>query len=102
MTVKEILNMELIEYNEEIFIRNDDFHLLTHGVKRDASVREYENHELKSFTWDKDGMLYFDIKNKESLRIIIAANPNPLNYPIIEKKTFGLFKRDVNGSTDHL
>lgn len=91
MTIKEVLNMGLIN-NEEMFIRDDDFHLLAHGVKGDDSIREYENRELESFTWDKDGTLYFDVKNNEPLRIIIAANPNPLNYPIVEKRLLAYLK----------
>lgn len=84
MTIKDVLNMGFFN-NEKIYIRDEDFHLLAHGGKESTSITKFKDFGVESFTWEKDGKLYFDIKNIKHLRIIVAGSRNFTDYPVVEK-----------------
>lgn len=66
MTVKNIFDMGLVDDSTEIFIRDEDFHVLGHGDWYQDNVLEYLNHNVESFTWQDDNKFYIDITKEQA------------------------------------
>lgn len=69
MTVKEIFDLDLINDNTEVRVRQQDgynLHLLAHGNWYQDNVLAYVEREVESFTWQDDNNFYIDLKPDEA------------------------------------
>ena len=62
MTLEKIYEMGLINDNTEVFIRDSEFHVLSHGNWYQDEVLEYTDYEIESFTCQDDDKIYIDLK----------------------------------------
>ena len=63
MTVSKIFTeLGLINDNTEVWIRDNDLHVLAHGNWYQDNVLRYLYNEVESFTWQDDNNFYIDIK----------------------------------------
>lgn len=63
MTVSKIFTeLGLINDNTEVWIRDNDLHVLAHGNWYQDNVLRYLDNEVESFTWQDDNNFYIDIK----------------------------------------
>lgn len=62
MTLEKIYEMGLIKDSTEIFIRDEEFHVLAHGNWYQDDVLDYMRNEVKSFTWQGDNKLYIRLE----------------------------------------
>ena len=63
MTVSKIFTeLGLINDNTEVWIRDNDLHVLAHGNWDQDNVLRYLDNEVESFTWQDDNNFYIDIK----------------------------------------
>ncbi|QHJ85066.1 MAG: hypothetical protein [Bacteriophage sp.] len=63
MKVQEILLMDLVTDNTEIFIRNQNFGVLTQGKWYQKNVSGYLGYVVEGFTWQDDDKVYIDLKS---------------------------------------
>lgn len=61
MTVEKIILM-LAGDNTILYIRNQNFELITSGNWYQNNVLNYMYHEVESFTWQDDEKIYIDLK----------------------------------------
>lgn len=61
MTLSKIFDMGLIQQDTQVWVRDSELHLLTHGNWYQDNVLEYMNRELESFTWQNDENIYIDV-----------------------------------------
>lgn len=61
MTLSKIFDMGLIQQDTQVWVRDSELHLLTHGNWYQDNILEYMNRELESFTWQNDGNIYIDV-----------------------------------------
>lgn len=61
MTIEKIILM-LAGDSTVLYIRNQDFGLITSGNWYQDNVLEYVHHEVESFTWQDDDKIYIDVK----------------------------------------
>ncbi len=66
MTLRKILELGLINGDMEIWVRDPNMRVLTHGDWERTLVLEYLDSELESFTWQEDD-LYIDLKDEVTL-----------------------------------
>ena len=66
MTLRKILELGLINGDMEIWVRDHNMRVLTHGDWERTLVLEYLDSELESFTWQEDD-LYIDLKDEVTL-----------------------------------
>ncbi len=52
----------LIDDNTEVWIRDNDLHVLAHGNWYQDNVLNYLNSEVDFFTWQDDNNFYINIK----------------------------------------
>lgn len=62
MTLSEILANEIINDGTEVFIRDQDCHVLAHGNWHQDNVLDYVNREVESFTWQDDNKVFINVK----------------------------------------
>lgn len=62
MTLRKILELELVDDNTKVWVRGSDLHLLTSGNWYQDNILEYMNSELECFTWQDDNNFYIDLK----------------------------------------
>lgn len=61
MTSGKMYEMGLIKDSTEIFIRDSNMNVLTHGNWYQDNVLDYIHHEVESFTWQNDNKIYIDL-----------------------------------------
>ncbi len=64
MTLSRILEKDLINDNTEVFIRDQDCHVLAHGSWYQDNVLNYVNRGVESFTWQDDNKIFIDVKDE--------------------------------------
>ena len=62
MTIEKLYKMNLINDDTELFIRDNDFNVLTHGNWYQDNVLDFLDHVIESFTWQDDNKIYIDVK----------------------------------------
>lgn len=62
MTLRKILELGLIDDNTEVWVRDPDMRVLTHGNWYQDNVLKYLDSELECFTWQDDNNFYLDLK----------------------------------------
>lgn len=62
MTIKQLFETGLIKDNDEIWIRNGNFHTLAHGNWYQDNILDYLDSDVSSFTWQDDEKLYIDVE----------------------------------------
>lgn len=63
MTLEKLmLDAGLINDHTEIWIRDSEFQVLTHGNWYQDNVLDYAHCEIESFTWQNDNHIYIDVK----------------------------------------
>lgn len=63
MTLEKLmLDAGLINDHTEIWIRDSEFQVLTHGNWYQDNVLDYAHCEIESFTWQNDNHIYIDLK----------------------------------------
>lgn len=63
MTVSEIIVMDLIDNDTEIFIQSAKGPpVLAHGNWYHDQILDYGEHEVENFMWKDDNKLYIDLK----------------------------------------
>ena len=55
-------DLELIDDNTEVWIRDNDLHVLAHGNWYQDNVLKYLNSEVEFFIWQDDNNFYINIK----------------------------------------
>lgn len=56
------LGNELINDNTEVWIRDEDFHILAHGIFNQNGVLKYLDRVVECFIWQDDDNFYIDVK----------------------------------------
>ena len=70
MTVSKIFTeLGLINDNTEVWIRDNDLHVLAHGNWYQDNVLRYLDNEVESFTWQDDNNFYIDIFLTQSTKL---------------------------------
>lgn len=62
MTVNKVFETGLIHDNTEIYIRDEDLHVLAHGNWYQDNILGYLDKEVECFTWQDDNKFYIDVK----------------------------------------
>lgn len=66
MTIENILNMDFVDDDTEIIIRNDDnFHVLAKGNWYQDNILIHYPDTVKGFTWQDDNKVYIDVEVNE-------------------------------------
>ena len=65
MTLRKIFAFGLINDNTEIYIRDPDMHVLTHGNWYQDNVLEYLDNILECFTWQDNEEFFIDLNKEE-------------------------------------
>lgn len=61
MTVKKIFELGLINDDAEIYIRDAEMHVLTHGNWYQDNILEYLDRKVECFTWQDNGEFFIDL-----------------------------------------
>lgn len=69
MTLRKILEMGLIADDTEVFIRDNDMHVIAHGNWFQDNVLEHMTDDVECFTWQDDNKFYVDLREKQQKEI---------------------------------
>ena len=69
MTLRKILEMGLIADGTEVFIRDNDMHVIAHGNWFQDNVLEHMTDDVECFTWQDDNKFYVDLREKQQKEI---------------------------------
>lgn len=64
MTLKRIIELELINDNTEVWIRNSAHYALAHGNWYQDSVLGLMGREIERFVWQENNKVYVDVKGE--------------------------------------
>lgn len=62
MAVEYFLELELVENDTEVFIRDTNCNVLAHGNWYQDVIQDFSDRDVESFTWQDDNKVYIDVK----------------------------------------
>lgn len=62
MTIEKLIDMEIINDKTEIYVRDTDFGLITHGNWFQDNILDYVQDKIDCFSWQDDNRVYIDLK----------------------------------------
>lgn len=62
MTLSQILELDIIEDDTMVYIRDENMNVLAHGNWYQDNILNYLNCGVESFTWQDDGNFYINLK----------------------------------------
>ena len=68
MTLKRIIELELINDNTEVWIRNSAHYALAHANWYQDSVLDFMGREIERFVWQENNKVYVDVKEESDGR----------------------------------
>lgn len=62
MTIEKLIDMEIINDKTEIYVRDTDFGLITHGNWFQDNILDHVQDKIDRYSWQDDNRVYIDLK----------------------------------------
>lgn len=62
MTIEKLVDTGIINDMTEIYVRDEDFGLITHGNWYQDNIIDHIQDEIECFSWQDDNRVYIDLK----------------------------------------